>query len=313
MLDDLVSVIETLQQRIATHRQSLQQNETRTRTALIDPLLTALGWDVSDPAMVTPEYNVSGKRADYALLGGNGPTVFLEAKKLDEPLGNHRSQIVAYASELGIKFPALTNGNEWEVYDNSKLVPIDQRRILNLSISNTPSHESALQLLLLWRPNVASEQPTAASEPIFDAETATDPETTQVDNHSANLSGWVTLSEYNLPGGASHPAAIRFHDGTEKPINQWYETLTHTAEWLFVNGRLNSDNTPVVNGPGHRYIISTGTVHPTGEAFAKPVRVNGTPFWVNINLNAAQVRRYASVLLEHCGMDPDTVHLQVGL
>ena len=79
-LDDLVSVIATLQQRIATHRQSLQQNETRTRTALIYPLLTALGWDVSDPALVTPEYSVSGKRADYALLGDNGLTVFLEAK-----------------------------------------------------------------------------------------------------------------------------------------------------------------------------------------------------------------------------------------
>ena len=69
MLDDLVSVIETLQQRIATHRQSLQQNEIRTRTGLIDPLLTALGWDVSDPAVVTPEYSVGGGRADYALNG----------------------------------------------------------------------------------------------------------------------------------------------------------------------------------------------------------------------------------------------------
>ena len=74
---------------------------------------------------------MSGKRADYALLSGNSVVVFLEAKRLDEPLSNHRSQIVAYASELGIKFPALTNGNEWEVYDNSKLVPIEQRRILN--------------------------------------------------------------------------------------------------------------------------------------------------------------------------------------
>ena len=172
-LDDLVHVIETLQQRIKDHGDSLRQNETRTRMALIDPLLQALGWDVADPSAVLPEYDVSGKRADYALLSGNSVVVFLEAKRLDEPLSNHRSQIVAYASELGIKFPALTNGNEWEVYDNSKLVPIEQRRILNLSINGTPAHQCALQLLLLWRPNLASGQPVQAKEPILSATIST--------------------------------------------------------------------------------------------------------------------------------------------
>ena len=39
MLDDLVSVIETLQLRIHDHAAMLRENETRTRMALIDPLL----------------------------------------------------------------------------------------------------------------------------------------------------------------------------------------------------------------------------------------------------------------------------------
>ena len=60
MLDDLVAVIETLKARIEQHRADLQSNEIRTRTALIDPLLAVLGWDVSDPGLVTPEYDVSG-------------------------------------------------------------------------------------------------------------------------------------------------------------------------------------------------------------------------------------------------------------
>ena len=67
-LDDLVQVIEILQQRIRDHGDSLRQNEIRTRLALIDPLLRALGWDVADPGLVTAEYDVSGQRADYALL-----------------------------------------------------------------------------------------------------------------------------------------------------------------------------------------------------------------------------------------------------
>ena len=49
LLDDLVGVIETLKERIAAHGAKPAENETRTRMALIDPLLQALGWDVSDP------------------------------------------------------------------------------------------------------------------------------------------------------------------------------------------------------------------------------------------------------------------------
>ena len=49
LLDDLVTAIQTVQQRIREHGTSLSQNEYRTRLALIDPMLNALGWDVSDP------------------------------------------------------------------------------------------------------------------------------------------------------------------------------------------------------------------------------------------------------------------------
>ena len=48
-LSDLVARIELLQARIRSHKIVLQGNETRTRMALIDPLMHALGWDVSDP------------------------------------------------------------------------------------------------------------------------------------------------------------------------------------------------------------------------------------------------------------------------
>lgn len=165
----LVGVIETLRGRMERHRAALSQSEALTRYALIDPLLRELGWDTADPDLVTPEYTVSGKRADYALLESGSVVVFLEAKRLEENLSNHRSQVVAYASELGIRYPALTNGNEWEVYDNSQLVPIEQRRILAVSLTGTPAAVNALQLLLLWRPNLASGEPVAAREPIVGA------------------------------------------------------------------------------------------------------------------------------------------------
>ena len=69
---------------------SLRANETRTRMALIDPLLQALGWDVSDPEVVTPEYDVSGARAPTTrLLRPDGkPAAIVEAKHLGEALAS---------------------------------------------------------------------------------------------------------------------------------------------------------------------------------------------------------------------------------
>ena len=49
VLDDLVARIELLRARIRSHNAALRENETRTRMALIDPLMHALGWDISEP------------------------------------------------------------------------------------------------------------------------------------------------------------------------------------------------------------------------------------------------------------------------
>ena len=67
-LNALMHVIETLKERIEHDGETIGSNEIRTRTALVDPLLNALGWDTTDPAMVIPEYAAGGGVADYALL-----------------------------------------------------------------------------------------------------------------------------------------------------------------------------------------------------------------------------------------------------
>ena len=125
-LDDLVARIELLQARIRSHKAALRENETRTRMALIDPLMHALGWDVSDPGVVTPEYKVSGGWADYALLRPDGrlPAATVEAKKLGDSLASHRMQMLNYANAAGIDYAGLTDGDHWELYDVFKPGPV---------------------------------------------------------------------------------------------------------------------------------------------------------------------------------------------
>ena len=215
-LDDLVSVIEALQQRIVSHRQSLQQNEIRTRTALIDPLLTALGWDVSDPALVTPEYSVGEGRADYALNGSETiPAAMVEAKRLGHALNDdERMQMLNYANARGVRYAAVTDGNAWELYEVFKQAPLEDRRLLTVRIVGSPAHELALQLLLLWRPNVASGQPVAAVEPLIGSAPVSQPappEMSPVETlraislEPASIeTGWVSLPDFNRQAAASH-------------------------------------------------------------------------------------------------------------
>ncbi len=167
MFDDLIRTIDILRERIRSYRGDMGTNETRTRMALIDPLLTALGWDTSDPALVTPEYSIENRRADYALKPPSStlPAMFIEAKKLGEGFEQHREQMTNYSNMAGVRYAALTDGDRWEVYEVFKQAPLNERRVVELSISQNPSYKCALQLLLLWRPNLELGSPIPANEP----------------------------------------------------------------------------------------------------------------------------------------------------
>ena len=318
VLGELVGCIQLLQERIHSHRDTLQENETRTRMALIDPLLRALGWDVFDPGVVTPEYKAGGGRADYALLRGDGqPAATVEAKKLGEALGSHRMQMLTYANASGIEYAGLTDGNHWELYSVFEPGQLDDRRKLEVSIANTPAHASALQMLLLWRPNLGSGKPVAAAAPILDdrrpALTPTEVEPGPHRNRSpapqSASPGWVALSEYEPPSGTACPTAIRFWDGSEHTLKYWYEILTGVVKRLHSEGRLTVKDVPIGWTP-KLYSVHTEPVHPSGKKFNNSKWVEGTPFVVNSHLDPKYVRENTRKLLQHCKRNPAEVHLR---
>ena len=71
----------------------LRNNETATRTVVIDPVLTGLGWDVTNPAWVQLERRANGNKMDYVLLrGGEGVLAVVEAKPAGSGLDRDRKQ-----------------------------------------------------------------------------------------------------------------------------------------------------------------------------------------------------------------------------
>ncbi len=149
-------------------RRDLAGNEIRTRNALIDPILGALDWNVSNPSQVTTEYELPSGRVDYALLGKNGKAAaIIEAKRLGEDLGaKPRSQLVRYAYESRPSYAVLTDGDVWEIYSvEASEGEFHLREAVRCILSESDPLQSARELLVLWQANMESGQPAEVETP----------------------------------------------------------------------------------------------------------------------------------------------------
>lgn len=134
-LDVLVQVMDELQQRARKDCELFSISELQTRYALIDPLLTALGWDTDNPDKVRVEHRVGSvrkKRVDYVLFVGRGQNrqavAFIEAKKygkcwppksyLDAVRQVAKYRRISKESYRNDKVPLVivTDGSAWYIY-----------------------------------------------------------------------------------------------------------------------------------------------------------------------------------------------------
>ena len=304
LLDDLVTAIQTVRARIREHGNSLSQNEYRTRLALIDPVLNALGWDVSDPKLVTPEYQVGSGRADYALLGENGnPSAFIEAKRLGEmaEASKHETQLFTYAVTQGVRYAGLTDGNRW-IFDNlTARFSGDESRLLDVTIAKESAHQSALKFLLLWKPNLGTGQPIDANEPI----SVTPPEPRPIIDPIPT--GWISLADYKVVGNGK-PPQMRLPDRKEVQLKYWYEILVEAAEWLTRTGELSPASCPVTNSQGGDLVnIEPREQH--GGSF-RSHRQLGNGLFVKTHGSSITILGSTKILLKHFGKDSSSILLK---
>ena len=315
LLGPLVDAIESVKQRIQEHGASLRENETRTRVALIDPILQALGWDVSDPASVTLEYDVQGRRADYALLRANNrPAATIEAKKLGENLQQHRMQMLNYANASGVDYAGLTDGNHWELYDVFKRGELSERELLSVTIADSASHESALKLLLLWRLNLEAGQPVEAATPIAglpeisaESQAIVDSTAVQVLPATNPTSGEVALADFVPVPGSKPPIRIRFPDGSIRRLTYWKAILVESIEWAFA-----SDESKVHDSPidyGHGGLINNQPLQKSGKRMASPYEIKSKNLFVETHGSAATIVARCKAILRELEVDSARVLL----
>ena len=127
--------------KVFTDRKEFIQTEEATKTALIMPFISALGYNVFDPSEVVPEFTADigtkkGEKVDYAILKNNEPVMLIEAKFTNEMLdASKESQLMRYFNVTPAKIGILTNGHEYKFYtDLDQNNMMDQMPFLQFSI-----------------------------------------------------------------------------------------------------------------------------------------------------------------------------------
>lgn len=98
-------------------------NEQATKSSLIGPLFTLLGYDLTDPRECLPEFRAdfgkerSSKPVDWAFLQNGRPIFFVEAKDAGKRLSGYDEQLADYyAKSPEAKLGILTNGIQWRFF-----------------------------------------------------------------------------------------------------------------------------------------------------------------------------------------------------
>ena len=311
LLGDLVTAIQTAQARIRDYGNTLSQNEYRTRISLIDPILDALGWDVSNPKLVTHEYQAGNGRADYALLKNQSPIAFIEAKHFGESLDKHEAQVFTYSVSQGVKYAGLTDGNRWILEDLSARFDQGESRILDISLDKSDKHQCALKLLVLWQPNLDAGQPTEATEPVLVVPREvkpTPPRTDLVKLPPPPHKGLIPLSEYK-PGKSDSLPLVQFPGEGERQLQKWYGLLVEIAEWLIRRGLLSEGSCPVPGAAKGYSMINSVPMHENGTPFFHPERLSNR-LYLNKQGNRDTLLSNAKSLLEYFEKDSTDVFLK---
>lgn len=111
---DFIDQLKQFSKRVESIKDTIQTEEA-TKTAIIMPFFSMLGYDVFNPHEFVPEFTADvgikkGEKVDYAILQNGEPVILIECKSLSEDLAKHGSQLFRYFGTTNAKFAILTNG-----------------------------------------------------------------------------------------------------------------------------------------------------------------------------------------------------------
>lgn len=136
---DFIDQLKQFSKRVETMQGTIQTEEA-TKTAIIMPFFSMLGYDVFNPQEFVPEFTADvgikkGEKVDYAIIKDGSPVILIECKSITENLERHDSQLFRYFGTSSAKFAILTNGIYYRFYtDLENANKMDEDPFLTINI-----------------------------------------------------------------------------------------------------------------------------------------------------------------------------------
>lgn len=136
---DFIDSLKQFSKRVESLKDNLSTEEA-TKTSIIMPFFSLLGYDVFNPEEFVPEYTADvgikkGEKVDYAILNNGEPVILIECKWVKEELQKHDSQLFRYFGTSKAKFAILTNGIIYKFYtDLEEPNKMDETPFLEINI-----------------------------------------------------------------------------------------------------------------------------------------------------------------------------------
>lgn len=128
-------------QRIENLSETIKSEEA-TKTSIIMPFFSMLGYDVFNPNEFMPEFTADvgikkGEKVDFAILVDKKPVMLIEAKPLGTKLKKYANQLYRYFSATPAKIAILTDGRYYKFYsDIDEENIMDEKPFLDIDILN---------------------------------------------------------------------------------------------------------------------------------------------------------------------------------
>ncbi len=145
---DFIDQVKQLSIRVNKLKDSIKTEEA-TKTSLIMPFFSMLGYDVFNPEEFIPEFTADvgikkGEKVDYAIISDGEPVILIEAKWCDEKLDKHDSQLFRYFGTTKAKFAILTNGIIYKFYtDLENINKMDEKPFWIFDLLNPKENQVA--------------------------------------------------------------------------------------------------------------------------------------------------------------------------
>jgi len=328
----LKETLEMVVERVKKYRSLYEQNEMAVRSQIIEPILRGLGWDVENPEEVQPNVSTEGGIPDYSLLKGDKKVLFIEAKKLSVDIGQREviRQLAKYCFDEGMRYGVLTNGAIWILFrafqegttmserivwktdiENDELTA-SVRRLNTISKYNIDDIEKLIKKLQIldeiWHSLLDEPKDLAKGFiPVFESLIKEGyPEyefgRAEIEDFIIERVKELISSEETIIGPPIPPTEPKrkMKIGTDiYEIENSYDILVNTAEWLINKGRLRRENCPIASGH-KRNLVNIQPKHRYGDDFRAPKKLSNG-LYIETHYSTASCITNARKLLERCG------------